>query len=1045
MSLIQTAPGQTYSKLSRFFGGLALLLGVTVLVGWQFDLAALRSVMPGLISMQPPTAVAFLLIGAAICRPRARAFGLLACGLVLVASGLSLVEYVTGSANLIDSLFFPQAVLHQAAMPRHPGRMAEGTAVAFGLLSLCVALYRAAGERVPSAVHVASSALPLAIGAISLLGYILEMPRVRGVLGYTDIALPTAFGLGTLGVAALMLRPDVAWLRLLASPVHSGRLARRMLPVILLLTPLLAWLTLKASQSGLITVEFRLVLITLGTVFGLTLLALESCRRMALTEDRLEQQRERLRASEARLQQLVATAHEAIVSADQSGMITDWNRQAETTFGWTASEVVGQQLGDLIIPVRLRAAHFGGMARFLATGTKTAIGQRIEIPALRKDGSEFLLEMALSATEGQDGWRFTAMMHDISERKAQSELFETTFDHAPIGVALIGLDGRFLKVNNSFADLVGYLVEEMLVTDFQSITHPDDLDRDLKLLGQLNAGEIPEYQMDKRYRQKDGRFIWVNLAVSMIRQLDGSPKHYIAQVQDLTARMEAEARYRLMAENATDMIVTSDMRGRTTFVSAGCKAITGWTSGEALGRDTTEFVHPEDVQKLKDAFRSTAAGKPSQRVRWRGWHREREEWLWLESSPSILTDGDAPCFVDVVRDVSAQVAQEEALAAACNEAEAAARAKSEFLANMSHEIRTPLTAVIGFSDLLCARPDLTPEARHYGERITTAGKALLSVVNNVLDFSKLEAGDVELMPRPLDVGSLADDMLGLFKPQADVRGIALNLETDKGMPPLLMVDEQALRQVLLNLLGNAVKFTDAGNVTLRIAHREDRLIVAVSDTGAGLNLEQQGKLFQRFSQVDGSSTRRHGGTGLGLAICKGLVQAMGGTIAVTSQPGRGSTFHIDIGAAVAQASPAWAAAGPGASIEGVRVLVVDDSATNRELARALLESLGAEVHDAEDGLQGVEAAQSWPYDCILMDIRMPRLDGPGALRRIRSERGPNRDAPILAFSAGERGAKISGFDGVISKPITAAALLQGIREAIGDGTGTAGGADVQFA
>jgi PAS domain S-box-containing protein len=918
---------QPFLKLSRLFSAMAFLLGATVLVGWQFDLASLRSVMPGLISMQPPTAVAFLLIGAAICGPKARAFGLVACGLVLAASGLSLVEYATGSANLIDSLFYPQAVLHQAAMPRYAGRMAEGTAVAFTLLSLGVGLHRAVGERVPSAAHITLSGAPLAIGAISLLGYILEVPRVRGLLGYTDIALPTAVGLVTLGVAALILRSDLACLRLLASPAPSGRLARRMLPAILLLTPVLAWLTLKGSQSGLITVEFRLVLITLGTVFGLTLLALDTGRRMALTEEKLDLQREQLRASEARLQELVTTAHEAIVTADQSGAITGWNRQAETIFGHTEAEALGVQLRDLIIPERLRAAHVAGMSRFLATGTKTAIGQRIEVPALRKDGSEFLLEMALSASEGEEGWRFTAMMHDISERKAQSELFETAFDHAPIGVALVGLDGRFLKVNGSFAELVGYPVEEVLALDFQAITHAEDLDRDLELLARLTAGEISEYQMDKRYRRKDGRLIWVNLVVSMVRHLNDSPKHYIAQVQDLTARM----------------------------------------------------------------------------------------------------------------------AQEEALAAACTEAEAAARAKSEFLANMRHEIRTPLTAVIGFSSLLCARPDLTPGARQFGERISTAGKALLSVVNNVLDFSKLEAGEVELSPRPLDVCALADDMLGLFKPQADERGLELRLTIDKGLPPLLMVDEQALRQVLLNLLGNAVKFTDAGNVTLRIGHRGERLMVAVSDTGAGLGLEQQAKLFQRFSQVDGSSTRRHGGTGLGLAICKGLVEAMGGAIGVTSQPGRGSTFHFDINAAVALASAAWAEAGHGASIEGVRVLLADHNATDRQFARAVLEGLGAEVHEATDGLEAVEVALSWPFDCILMDIRIPGLDGPGVLQRIRSERGPNRDVPILTFSAGKRGKTLRGFNGAISKPMTPAALLGGVREAIGDVNGTAGDANVQYA
>ncbi len=1029
---LPSPPWGSYAGVSRLLGGLAMGLGLAVLVGWQFDIVALRSVLPGLISMQPPTAVGFLLLGAAICRPEARGVGLLAAGVVLVASCLTIVAYATQSTNVADTLLYHDAVLAQATKPRFPGRMAEGTAAAFALLSLAVGLHRGFGVRFPGALHMLLAALALSIGGISLLGYLLEVPRVRGLLGYTDIALPTAVGLCLLSVATMTLRPDAAWLRLLAMPGPSGRLARRMLPAIILLTPALAWVILKATQTGLISADLRLALVTLGTVSSLVLLGLELGRRMAAAEDRVDLQQDRLYASEARLQEIVSTAHEAIVTADAGGIITGWNRQAELTFGWSVSEAVGRDLSELIIPERLRAAHAAGKARFLATGKKVVIGQRIEVPALRKDGTEFLLEMALSATESGDGWRFTAMMHDISERKAQAELFETAFDSAPIGVALVGLDGRFLKVNDAFGEIVGYPREELLAIDFQTITHADDLDRDLALLGELISGVASSYQMDKRYHRKDGTIVWINLCRSVVRHPDGRPKHFISQVQDLTARMEAEARYRLVAENATDMIVTIDLRERTTFVSGGCMAILGWTPAETLGRVAEEFVHPEDIETLRDAFRRTRAGEPSRRVRWRGWHQQREEWLWLESSPSILTDRDEPCFVDIVRDVSAQVAQEEALAAARNQAEAAARAKSDFLSNMSHEIRTPLTAVIGFSGLLCARQDLTPGARHFGDRITTASKALLAVVNGILDFSKLEAGEVDLTPRPLDVRALAQDMLGLFSPQADSKALELCLDIDDALPGLIMADEQALRQVVLNLLGNALKFTETGQVTLRVSHHAERLMVAVSDTGVGMTPEQQAKLFQRFSQVDESSTRRYGGTGLGLAICKGLVAAMGGEIGVTSRPGEGSTFSFTLSAPVAPMSLSDAEAALSVSIDGLRVLVADDNTANRAFARAVLESLGAEVHDAADGLAAVELAQSLPFDCILMDLRMPRLDGCGAVQRIRGERGPNQDVAILAFSAGEPGEILHGFDGAISKPTTAVALLNGIAQALGE-------------
>lgn len=236
--------------------------------------------------------------------------------------------------------------------------------------------------------------------------------------------------------------------------------------------------------------------------------------------------------------------------------------------------------------------------------------------------------------------------------------------------------------------------------------------------------------------------------------------------------------------------------------------------------------------------------------------------------------------------------------------------------------------------------------------------------------------------------------------------------------------------MLLNLLGNAVKFTDTGSVTLRLTTGGDRLGFAIADTGAGMDAEQTAKLFQRFSQVDSSSTRRHGGTGLGLAICKGLVHAMGGEIGVESTPGQGSTFHFEIPAPTAAGlAPSGEAFALG--IAGVRVLVVDDNPTNRELARAMLEGLGAEVHDAIDGLNGVEAAQLLPYDVILMDMRMPRLDGPGATARIRSESGPNRNVPILAFSAGDPETTIpAGFDGSISKPVTPTALLTAISNVL---------------
>ncbi len=509
---------------------------------------------------------------------------------------------------------------------------------------------------------------------------------------------------------------------------------------------------------------------------------------------------------------------------------------------------------------------------------------------------------------------------------ATEELFENAFHNAAIGMALVGLGGGFLKVNGALCRLVGYSEPQLLGLDFQTITHAEDLNADLELLARLQDGAIPNYEMDKRYIRADGSIVWVRLSVSMVVDTDSRPRHFIAQVQDLTARREAEA---------------------------------------ALEAKSQALV---------------AAGK------------------------AALT--------------------------AMRAAKAATAAKSEFLANMSHEIRTPLTAIVGFADLLAVRASLDPVAAGHVDRIASASRSLLSIVNDILDFSRLEVGQVEIAARAVAPLEIARGALQMFEAQAQAKGLTLELLTQDGLPDFVSVDPGRLRQVLVNLVGNAVKFTEVGGVTLTLRHdaAEQRLHAVVRDTGAGLTPDQQKKLFQRFSQVDVSSTRRHGGTGLGLAICKGLTEAMGGGISLKSRRGRGSTFSLHVkappigapeAAQVDEAAPL--------RIDGVRVLVADDNAANRELVRTVLQAVDVVVEEATCGEEAVRAAMTTPYDIILMDIRMPNLDGRGALQRIRAGSGPNQEIPILAFSADTAVTKLArgeyAFDDLVRKPLEAAALV----------------------
>jgi signal transduction histidine kinase/CheY-like chemotaxis protein len=329
----------------------------------------------------------------------------------------------------------------------------------------------------------------------------------------------------------------------------------------------------------------------------------------------------------------------------------------------------------------------------------------------------------------------------------------------------------------------------------------------------------------------------------------------------------------------------------------------------------------------------------------------------------------------------------------------ASRAKSEFLATMSHEIRTPMNSILGFTQLLLRDPGVSEQAREHVKVIAEAGGSLMTVLNDILDFSKVEAGQIELLLEPVELEELLPAALEIMREPARTKGLALRIETD-GLGGAFSLDAQRLRQVLLNLLNNAVKFTEEGHVRLGAALSADRktLRFEVHDTGIGIDEAVIGRLFTRFSQADGSTTRDYGGSGLGLAICKGLVERMGGRIGVESRVGSGSCFWFELPAVRADKSAGATPEAPARALAG-RVLLVDDHPMNLRLGETLLGILGCEVDIAASGEQAVQAASAKIYDAILMDVHMPKMDGLAATRAIRALKGAAGKTPIIAMSA----------------------------------------------
>jgi PAS domain S-box-containing protein len=546
-----------------------------------------------------------------------------------------------------------------------------------------------------------------------------------------------------------------------------------------------------------------------------------------------------------------------------------------------------------------------------------------------------------------------------------------------------------------------------------------------------------------RCKLSDGRVKYVLTQVNPELDEAGDVTGIIGVSMDMTearrretALSESEARLRLLADNISDIVIWVSAGGRILYASPSAQML-GFTPDSMVHRPLVDFIHPEDRRPATDLLnRVFQEDSPDAKLtgEFRFLIRRRlDEPVWLEGYANAIRDPEGRPRSAVInfRDVTERRTLEEDLRLAKTHAEAAARAKSEFLANMSHEVRTPLTGVIGFSSLLSRAPGLPPVAEGYVRKVITSGEALLAVVNDILDFSKLEAGQVDLELGPFHLRDFLTEVVDLFAVQAEAKGLQLDLQILGEMPEYLIADRSRVRQVLVNLLSNALKFTEDGSIQVQARYDWNRpaLEIAVADTGVGISEDLIEKLFQRFTQADGSISRRYGGSGLGLSISRQLTELMGGSISARSAQGVGSTFTFDLLAPPAESVPV---ASPPEALEeadeSLRILVVDDVDANREIVRALLEAVGQQVEEASDGQQAVSLAVRQTFDLILMDLQMPGMDGFATTRAIRQLSPENSTTPIVALSANVlpehvMEAERAGMNDHIGKPIIPARLI----------------------
>ncbi|KXF91332.1 PAS domain-containing hybrid sensor histidine kinase/response regulator [Phaeobacter inhibens] len=516
------------------------------------------------------------------------------------------------------------------------------------------------------------------------------------------------------------------------------------------------------------------------------------------------------------------------------------------------------------------------------------------------------------------------------------------------------------------------------------------------------------------------------------------------QLAKINAKLQAQQlqsqQLALVAENANDSVFLMDQEGRITWVNEAFTRITGFRYDEAIGRMPGELLNGEDTDMavVNALEKGRATSKP---FRLEICNRRKDgQRLWLETNqvPMLRDDGTVETIIAVERDITASKQYEQQLKDARIAAEEGARVKSEFLATMSHEIRTPMNGVIGMAQML-ERTNLDDEQKLYADTILGSARTLLSLINDVLDLSKMDAGEVILSEVDFDLPACFQQTLQLFEPQAQEKGITLDLNIAPDVPRIINGDDRRLRQVLLNLVGNAVKFTDTGGVgvavtTSRVGDRL-RLRFSVTDTGIGIAKEKQDQIFERFSQADAAITRRFGGTGLGLTISRLLCEAMGGEIDVTSDPGKGSCFSVHLrmqpatGANLAEV--AASAQQAGRSLEGMRILVAEDNRINRLLVEKYLQDEPVTLEFAVDGAEALEKTPDFAPDVILMDMSMPVMNGLDATRNIREM---DIRQPVIAaltanaFDSDREACLKAGMDDFLSKPINRDDLLAVLRK-----------------
>jgi PAS domain S-box-containing protein len=775
----------------------------------------------------------------------------------------------------------------------------------------------------------------------------------------------------------------------------------------------------------------------------------------------LKRTEDELRESEERFHTLAETSPSIVGYGDRFGRAAYFNKKLRELTGLSEGDLIGTGWYEVIHPDDRQAV----IASFERAG---ALGEpwQQELRFRRADGdySWFLGRAVPRRSHDREIQGYIGTAADITELKRtehelreSEERFQNLAAASPSIVFFGNRDGEATYVNDRWHEVTGLPEGSWRGTGWATPLHPDDREEIIETWRRtVRLGE--PWEQELRFRRADGTYSCFLARAVPQKSGDGQIEGYVGTATDISELKrtehelrESETRFQTLAEASPSLVFLGDPDGNATYVNDRWQDLTGLPKGSWRGEGWATPLHPDDRSEcLREWGRAMELGEP-----WQLEYRLRRadggySWFLGRGVPIPGPDGELEGFVGTATDITQIKEVEAKLSLAKEAAESASRAKNEFLANMSHEIRTPMTSILGFSSLLASDPQFhgMPEDWRTGlDTIERSGRHLLALIDDILDVSKIEAGrlDVELAPwSPVEI---LGEVSMLFRGRAEAKGLAFDVTYPDNLPRLIQTDRVRLRQVLTNLVSNAVKFTDAGSVVVRARAGRGAMVFEVTDTGIGMSSDEISKVLGPFVQADSSMTRRYGGTGLGLTISRSLCELLGGSFEIVSQPGVGTRATARIRTTAPDELIETGPDGdgrpvppiPGKELEGRHVLVVEDSPDSQLLISLMLRGAGARVATADDGRAAVDRALSAmkagdPFDAVLMDVQLPVMDGHTATRELR-DRGFR--APIVAITAhamsGDRARCLTaGCDDYLTKPVDRTDLVDALTRRISE-------------